>query len=337
MHTCALFANHRSLCFGGNDKGQLGRDSTLNLSGLGGDVLGSAPFIDFSDNNLGITHLATGGQHTCVLRFDMSVICFGDNGTGQLAAGVGVNLGDSPNEMTMLSPIAFDPALVPYTLLGLVSVDLSSGQTITMNPGQTYYYIGVPQSREISIVSYVKTTMASSVYINVGSDGHLMFLFNIRVEADSYMTRYVLLVRMRPAAVIAAGTAHACLLGQGGKVACWGRNNMGQLGQDMISPIGPNPNDMTSLTPIVFGAAFGAMTIVDIAAGLSDHTCALFSEGKVSCWGSNSSGQLGLDVATTFIGGASGDMTLLAPISFAPTITHRVTQLAVAYLTSCGI
>jgi|GEM_PF-3876743 len=69
-----------------------------------------------------------------------------------------------------------------------------------------------------------------------------------------------------------------------GSVKCWGRNDVGQLGD------GTNVN---SLSPVeVKGLEHDA---VDIAAG-ENYTCVLTASGGVKCWGLNSFGQLGVKI-----------------------------------------
>ena len=83
---------------------------------------------------------------------------------------------------------------------------------------------------------------------------------------------------------VAAGDSHTCALFDNGAVKCWGYNGFGQLGWG-------NTNDVTKPTdlPVLEG---GARAIAISAGGL--HTCALFDNGAVKCWGSNNYGQLGL-------------------------------------------
>ena len=82
------------------------------------------------------------------------------------------------------------------------------------------------------------------------------------------------------AARVVAGRAHACALLPDGTVACWGDNQVGQLGDATREPRN---------RPVLVRGVDGAEAI---AAG-ADHTCALRKGGGVFCWGSNDHGQLG--------------------------------------------
>ncbi len=83
------------------------------------------------------------------------------------------------------------------------------------------------------------------------------------------------------ATVIATGDAHACALFDDGRVACWGRNDHGQLGDG---------SKRSSCAPVaVRGLSEGG---ISLAAGFS-HTCAVLRSSRVVCWGSAVGGRLG--------------------------------------------
>jgi alpha-tubulin suppressor-like RCC1 family protein len=90
------------------------------------------------------------------------------------------------------------------------------------------------------------------------------------------------------ASSVATGAFHTCVVTSGGGVSCWGFSSFGQLGSAV--PVGTQQT-----TPV---AVPGLSGVTAVAAG-SEHTCALLSNGTVSCWGANSFGQLG-DGTTTF-------------------------------------
>lgn len=82
---------------------------------------------------------------------------------------------------------------------------------------------------------------------------------------------------------VAAGRSHTCALLQSGELECWGDNNDGQLGLEMVSTGGMvSPQRVRALR----GKA------VAVTAGVQ-HTCALTDRGEVFCWGNNEEGQLG--------------------------------------------
>lgn len=81
---------------------------------------------------------------------------------------------------------------------------------------------------------------------------------------------------------IAAGDGHALALTSDGSVWTWGRNGSGQLGQGDGIPGSSVPLRIEGLS-----------NVVAVSAG-SSSSFAIHSDGTVSAWGRNSSGQLGL-------------------------------------------
>lgn len=89
---------------------------------------------------------------------------------------------------------------------------------------------------------------------------------------------------LKDVTALAAGKVHTCALQKNGHVACWGMNELGQLGRPTggaREPILAKPADIEGLE--------GATAI---AAGYY-HSCAIVAGGSVVCWGSNLHGELG--------------------------------------------
>jgi alpha-tubulin suppressor-like RCC1 family protein len=86
---------------------------------------------------------------------------------------------------------------------------------------------------------------------------------------------------------LAAGRLHACGVLQSGRVACWGWNADGQIGN------GESGSEAVGPTLVE-----GLDKILDVAVGMG-HSCARRSGGRVYCWGNNESGQLGDDSFVT--------------------------------------
>ncbi|MEY4064887.1 MAG: hypothetical protein RIR26_1095, partial [Pseudomonadota bacterium] len=85
---------------------------------------------------------------------------------------------------------------------------------------------------------------------------------------------------------MSAGLDFACGLLSTGEVACWGRNDKGQLG---------NATNTNSSTPVYVqkAGATRLTNIVSLAAG-DAHVCAVSGTKSVWCWGDGASGALGV-------------------------------------------
>jgi alpha-tubulin suppressor-like RCC1 family protein len=84
-------------------------------------------------------------------------------------------------------------------------------------------------------------------------------------------------------ASISLGFDHTCAITTDGKALCWGQNLHGRLGD--------GSNSYGSTTPVE------VINLADKAVGITasdEHTCVLLNSGGIQCWGSNTSGQLGI-------------------------------------------
>ena len=97
-HTCALLSTGSVTCFGNNNMGQLGQ------------VLATASSSSPTLVNLAstATHVAAGGQFTCVLLSTATVHCFGDNASGQLGSGASGSVRETAAVVTGLTGTVID-------------------------------------------------------------------------------------------------------------------------------------------------------------------------------------------------------------------------------------
>ena len=84
---------------------------------------------------------------------------------------------------------------------------------------------------------------------------------------------------------ISAGENHTCAIASDNRAYCWGSNKNGQLG---------NGSTADSRVPVAVNTSgvLAGKTIKQISAG-ENHTCAIASDNRAYCWGSNKNGQLG--------------------------------------------
>lgn len=263
---------------------------------------------------------AAGGAHTCVLRENGNVACFGWNLDGQLGApGIASRPIATDLAVSGVSAIAAGGAFT--CLLG------ATGQVRCLGDGDEGA-LGTGESTDARIAAPV---MGTSSYRALGAGvAHACAVTTMgsvecwgRNDAgqigDGSTTTALVPTPAWPAdltnaTAIAAGLRHTCALRMDGTVVCWGRDARGQLGDGVVGGFSTPP------TPAV-----GLDMVTAIAAG-RDFTCALRTAGTartVLCWGANDLGQLGaagsLESATPI---AVTGITDAIAISAAPGGTH---------------
>lgn len=82
-------------------------------------------------------------------------------------------------------------------------------------------------------------------------------------------------------AQVAVGIYHTCALNAVGRAFCWGEGGNGQLGDGAMT---------NRAAPVAVSTEAG---FAQIAAGGEGHVCGVTTDGRLSCWGANYSGQLG--------------------------------------------
>jgi cysteine-rich repeat protein len=314
-HTCAVFENGDARCWGFNTSGQLGLGNTAMTTAIGDDEtleglakveliapvneigigvlhtcvrlsgqlrcwgaggygdLGLAVVTNIGDNELPLdvpavmlggepVVLAIGGYHGCAILATGTLRCWGRNDTGQLGLGNTANIGDNehPNVAPEVDAISanFPPetSIVDITAgLSHSCMLLSTGDVICWGAGNLGQ---LGQANNQAWGDALAETPANLSPIQLGG----------------------------PALAIVAGHLHTCALLDGGSVRCWGSSESGQLGNGDEEFVGLT-NVPSDRAPVPL-----AGPVISIGAG-GAHTCVVFEDQQVGCWGSNAYGQLG--------------------------------------------
>ena len=159
-----------------------------------------------------------------------------------------------------------------------LSVGMSPSVSMALDPDEPFKLASISSGRHHSCGVATDGTVWCWGLGTSGQMGDLGFTSNTTPERVFGITGGVV--------AVTAGGAHSCALGSTGLVGCWGSNVYGQLGNSALQ------NPTTFFRPVV--QAIPGISASAISAGES-HTCALLTDTTVSCWGLNSSGQLGID------------------------------------------
>jgi hypothetical protein len=130
---------------------------------------------------------------------------------------------------------------------------------------------------------------------------------------------------------------HSCTIYRG-LVSCFGRGTEGQLGRGNANFYGRDLGDNVNLQANVINLGTeGGFPIyaTKVALGTS-HSCALFSNNKMKCWGNNSYGQLGLGSTQTTFGTSAAHMGDNLPYLDLGT-TDTITSIHAMHYSTCAV
>jgi alpha-tubulin suppressor-like RCC1 family protein len=239
------------------------------------------------------TTLAAAGATGCAVLEAGTVVCWGNNATGQLGSGVA----DSAHRTPVM--VRGDPVYA--------AVSVASTHTCALTREGRAWCWGLGTSGElgngqvassatpVSVTGeqvFVQITTGAFHSCALSAAGAVFCWGANRVGTLGNRTSNPSAVPVSVAApanvsftALATGPHHSCALASNGSVYCWGSNNAGQLGNGSTADANA-PGLVPSAVPFKAIAASGA------------HSCALTTGGSAYCWGANTSGQLGSGTTT---------------------------------------
>jgi alpha-tubulin suppressor-like RCC1 family protein len=238
-HACVLKNDGAVLCWGRNDFGMLGTGSASNVVGTPTQV------VAFGAGS-GVIGIAAGFSHTCAVKTDRSLYCWGDNSQGQLGDGT-QTLRSTP---TQVSTLGVGSGVVAVATGNYFTCAVRDDSAVLcwgdnwhgkLGSGSTAPFLWTP------VVAMRAGSGAASVTVSaVGNHAcartvsGAMFCWG--ANGDGQLGDGAFADRNTPTAVrtlgpddhanvdaIAAGFAHTCARKHGGVIVCWGNNDNGQL------------------------------------------------------------------------------------------------------------
>ncbi|MBC7893804.1 MAG: protein kinase [Cytophagaceae bacterium] len=273
-HSCMIDGEGRALCWGSNEKGQLG-DGTFGSRRTPALVAGSFTF----------GFVSSGGSHSCGTSSDGDAYCWGANESGQLGDGT-TTPRNAPVRVSGSASYRFVRAgrlhSCGLTRGGAVQCWGSSGRGQVGDGSRTVR--STPVSIALGSPAGALTVGAHHSCALTRTGEAMCWGRNEAGQLGDGTTADhptpVSVATNERFISISAGSAHTCAVTTSGDAYCWGQNTYGQLGTGGTAA-GPTPQKVD---------APGAFSTV--VAGDS-HTCGRTQDARGFCWGRNVYGQLG--------------------------------------------
>ena len=250
-HACALTDAGEVVCWGDGRNGRLG-----NTTGEGTNYPNQVVTAEGRPLT-GIVQVSAGSRHTCALTIGRNVLCWGDNGHGQLGDGSGT---EQSHPVTVVNAQG-------EALSDIVEISTRGFFTCALTDTGQIWCWGEGDNGELG---------------NNGTShqNHPVMVISGRDSADA----------LSDIVQISVGGEYACALNDEGKVLCWGKSGT-RLG-DGLTRAGDRPYPVHVATKANGDTLLTG--VAQIRTGES-HACGVLVEGGIVCWGSNAEGQLGND------------------------------------------
>jgi len=318
-HTCALTHDGAVWCWGDNRYGQLGNYSN---SYLPAELTAEVPMqVDGLSEVKAIRAYAT---HTCVIKDDDFLWCWGNNKNGELG-NASVTNSNTPVRVEGLSRVTAmgtgesyiedtsfavrdDGLLFGWGSGGLfhTHLGLDAKKNQAEDPGISSSSVPIQIPGLAGVKAVGNNWVAAYAMKNDGTvwrwgefweeTGGIFYTayFPPEISHAKYIPEQI--PNFNGAVALAVGAYHACVIADstdpGKRVWCWGINAQGQLGDGQMPEIKNGRVDESMSGPVW---VLGMTNATSLAAG-ADHTCAI-KDGEAWCWGENKYGQLGAGIS----------------------------------------
>jgi alpha-tubulin suppressor-like RCC1 family protein len=299
-HSCAIASDNLAYCWGYNQSGQLGNNSTTQslvpVAVYTGGVLSGKTVKSIVPQSV---------DHTCAIASDNLAYCWGSNSNGQLGNNSttqssvpvavdtsGVLSGKTIN--TIITGNAYTCAIASDNLAYCWGYN-NFGQLGNNSTTQSLVPVAVNTSGVLSGKTVMSITSTSASVCAIASD-NLAYCWgndNYGQLGNNSTTQSQVPVAVNTSGVlsgktivsITTGNLHTCAIASDYQAYCWGYNVHGALGNNSTTdshvPVAVNTSGVLS-----------GKTIRSIAGGIY-HTCAIASDYHAYCWGWNINGELG--------------------------------------------
>ena len=282
--TCVVYASGRAQCWGW--------DSSDGILGHG---LGNGwdetwqpyqmPFLQLMGNGTSTVQIEVSSNHACALLVSGQVQCWGAGSNGRLGYGTTFNTGRS-QVLSALGPVSLNGSETAVSI-----AVMSAGSCVLMVEGKVRCW-GSNYAGELGL-------------------GHTRLIGD---DEPAGQEDFVSLSGMP--VDLKCGQAHCCVLLADATMQCWGRGSSEQLGHGIYISSSTSQNVGDNELPSDVGPIRGMTGIAQISTA-AYGTCAVFADGRYSCWGSrnyNSMGPTPYGISTTVAAGAYPSAEAPAPI-----------------------
>lgn len=246
-----------------------------------------------SRRKAGLESVSSGGEHTCRLPGDGSLVCWGRNSFGQLGDGKKGTQTPTPQRVTQGKPWR--------------RVSAGGGTTCGIKKNQRLFCWGVNHRGQLGIGSTQQKTRPTVVAkskrwtsVNAGwfntcgiTKQTKLYCWGDNAAGQigdggkaKVRTKPTLVKKGKNWASVSVGSRFVCATKKDGSLFCWGGNLFGQLG---------NGSYAGKSKPARVGTS---RNWAEVSTSWT-HTCARNTSGGVWCWGRNTFGQVGDGSVTT--------------------------------------
>jgi len=256
-HACVLSKQGAVKCWGSNEYAQLGNGTTND----------SSEPVPVTGMENGVTYIDAGEYHTCVLK-NGGAYCWGSDLWAE-SGGTAITICGADKRYCRKTPVQISAS----TLTGLTGLAVGANHTCVIRS-------------DLRVVS----CWGRNDYYQLGT-------YNMNCVGYRYCNRTPTYINGFTGSVleITAGKYHTCAFEYIGnserRVKCWGGNNYEQLGVNGAGLDYSKDPVLVSELPIAY--------LNQMTAGYY-HNCVAspsYRQNFTSCWGSNSNGQMGTDMA----------------------------------------
>lgn len=287
--TCIILNDNTASCWGFNEDGQAGDDSTNTYKS-------PSVKVQFPDGK-GVKSMGMGLKHTCAILEDDNLTCWGLDSHGALGNG-NSDTSDKYTPQTITTPsdrkvVKVEPGHSHTCILLDDGGVMCWGKDNTgqLGNGDTSDTIHTPSSN----VELPEGRAATD--LSVGDHHSCALLDNGSVTCwghnnygqlgDNTTTNrpipiYPHLPAGSSAVSVAVGPYNSCAILENSSLYCWGHNHYGRLGIGVSGGVYSTPMFVEEAT-----------NIVDLSVNY-DHSCGLSENGSISCWGRGKYGPLGI-------------------------------------------